>query len=202
MSPLLCQPNQVQSQSVCLVFFFFLYIKIVQHSIMFFLDVPTMPNTCAFVFVVYHMCAYLFTFSYKRYMYVFIQNTSLLYIPVYLYMLNILHVISIISCSFNTFFIAFGTDVLLSLVLRTSNTFHPLCDTCKIFFDLFLCYSILSIFFIILLFFAYSSYIHNGNCHQFLVYLELVQEYYVHVFHKFPCCGDKVINESKTLDNG
>lgn len=78
----------------------------------------------------------------------------------------------------------------------------PTLVSCKIFFGLFLCYSILSIFFIILLFFAYSSYIHNGNCHQFLVYLELVQEYYVHVFHKFPCCGDKVINESKTLDNG
>lgn len=164
---------------------------------MFCLDVPTMSNKCAFVFVVYHMCAYLFTFPYtsKRYMYVFIQNTSLLYIPVYLHMLNILHVISSISCSFNTFLIAFGTDVLLSLVLRTCNTFHPLYDIFKLLFDLFLCFSILSMFFIILHLFAYFSYIHNGNCQQFLVYLEFVQEYYVHVFQKFPCCGDKVINE-------
>lgn len=66
MSPFLCQPNQVQSQSV-------FFIAIVQNSIMFCLDVPTMSNTCAIVFVFYHMCAYLFTFSFRRYMYVFIK---------------------------------------------------------------------------------------------------------------------------------
>lgn len=178
------------------------FIAIVQNSIMFCLDVPTMSNTCAIVFVFYHMCAYLFTFSFMRYMYVFIKNASLLYIPFHLQMLKILHVISIISCSFNTFFIAFGTDVLLSLVLRTCNTFHPIYGTCKLFVDLFLCFSILSMFFIILHFFAYFSYIHNNNCQQYLIYLELAQSYYVHVFQKFPCCGNKVINESKTLDKG
>lgn len=67
----------------------------------------------------------------------FINNTSLLYIPVHLQVLMIMHVISIISCSFNIFFIAFG--VLLTLVLRTCNTFHPLKGTCKIFVQLFLC---------------------------------------------------------------
>lgn len=189
----LCQPNQVKNKS------FFFYKNCTEFNRVLFRWSNNVKHVCYCICLASHVFLPLYLF---RYMYVFMHNTSLLYIPVYLQMLKILHVISIISCSFNTFFIAFGTDVLLSLVLRTSNTFHPLCDTCKIFFDLFLCYSILSIFFIILLFFAYSSYIHNGNCHQFLVYLELVQEYYVHVFHKFPCCGDKVINESKTLDNG
>lgn len=106
------------------------FIKIVQNSIVFCLDDPTMSNTCVIVFVLHHMCSY--PFYLFRYMYVFMHNTSLLYIPVYLQMLKILHVISIISCSFNTFFIAFG--VLFTLVLRTCNTFHPLNDTCKIYF--------------------------------------------------------------------
>lgn len=100
----LCQPNQVQSQPI-------FFIAIVHTSIMFCLDVLSMSNTCAIVFVLYHMCAYLFTFSIRRYMYVFKQNSSLLYIPVYLQMLRILHVISIVSCWFNTFFFAFGIDV-------------------------------------------------------------------------------------------
>lgn len=105
------------------------FFLIVQNSIMLCLDDPTMSNTCVIVFVLHHRCAYLFTFSFRRYMYVFINNTSLLYIPVHLQVLMIMHVISIISCSFNTFFIAFG--VLLTLVLRTCNTFYPLNGTCK-----------------------------------------------------------------------
>lgn len=132
------------------VLFCFFFIKIVQNSIMFCLDVPTMSNTCAIVFLVCHMCAYLLIFfSFWKYMYVFLQNKPLLYIPLYLHMIKILHVISVISCSFNTFSITFGTDVLLSLVLRTCNTFHPLYYTCKILFDLFCVFHTLNIVFIL-----------------------------------------------------
>lgn len=52
----LCQPNQVKNKS-------FFFIKIVQNSIVFCLDDPTMSNTCVIVFVLHHMCSYLFTFS-------------------------------------------------------------------------------------------------------------------------------------------
>lgn len=72
------------------VLFCFFFIKIVQNSFMFCLDVPTMSNTCAIVFLVCHMCAYLFFFSFWKYMYVFLQNKPLLYIPLYLHMIKIL----------------------------------------------------------------------------------------------------------------